>query len=102
MSSNHRSLPPFEIAGGAASAADRRAQVQRQLEERTRDRQLRIAQQASPQHTPEERIRLWEELHGLDLPRSTTHKLVRVIASHTALSVQEVHEEQQRRVSAAR
>jgi hypothetical protein len=36
-------------------------------------------------------------LHALNLPVSSTHRLVRVIATQTELSVQQVQEEQRRR-----
>ncbi len=99
MTSIDRNAPVVGFANGIAGAADRRAQALRLAEERAHERVKRLAAQSSPEHTPEERIRLWEELHGLDLPRSVTHKLVRLIASDTALSVRQVHEEQRRRGS---
>lgn len=96
MSLNHRNLPPIEI-GNVAGAADRRAQAIRLAQERAQQREQRLALQTSPQSTPQERIRLWEELHALQLPRSSTHRLLRVIATHTALTMQQVREEQERR-----
>jgi hypothetical protein len=76
---------------------ERRAAIEREAQERAAERQQRIASQCSPLHGPIERIRIWEELHGLALPRSPTHKLVRVIAMQTELTVRQVQEEQQRR-----
>jgi hypothetical protein len=78
---------------------DRRAAIEREEQERAAERQRRIASQCSPLHGPADRIRIWEELHGLALPRSLTHKLVRVIAAQTELTVRQVQEEQQRRAS---
>jgi hypothetical protein len=52
-------------------------------------------------HTPEERIRLWEKLHVLSLPRIATHPLLSLIASQTALTLQQVQDEQRRRTSLA-
>jgi hypothetical protein len=77
---------------------DRRAAVLRAEQERIEERRSRIDALTSPFATPHERIRLWEDLHGLRLPRTADHMLVRVIASRTALSVQQIHDEQQRRV----
>jgi hypothetical protein len=78
-------------------ANERRAAALRAEQERADLRHARIEAQSSPFTTPQERIRLWEDLHGLALPRSADHKLVRVIANHTALTVHEVQEEQARR-----
>jgi hypothetical protein len=80
-----------------ADVAERRTQIERLQQERAAERQVQIAQQSSPFSNPEERIQLWERLHGLRLPRSATHKLLRVIAEQTDLSMQQVLEIQQRR-----
>jgi hypothetical protein len=88
--------PALSVAGGGV---DRRAEVERQQQERAAERQQQIAAQASEFNAPEERIRLWEKLHALPLPRSATHKLLHVIAAQTRLSIQQVREEQQRRAS---
>jgi hypothetical protein len=58
-----------------------------------------VERQSSSLHTPEERIRLWEQLHVLSLPRASTHPLLSLIASQTALTLQQVRDEQQRRAS---
>lgn len=84
-----------------ADVAELRARIEREREERAAERQEQIAQQSSPFSNPEERIQLWEKLHGLRLPRSATHKLLRVIAEQTDLSMQQVLETQQRRAVAA-
>ena len=84
-----------------ADVAEHRTRIEREQQERAAERQQQIAQQSSPFSNPEERIQLWEKLHGLRLPRSATHKLLRVIAEQTDLSMQQVLEVQQRRASAA-
>jgi len=56
-----------------------------------------LAAQVSPTKDAEERIRIWERLHALRLPRSSGHVLVRVIATQTRLTVGQVNEEQRRR-----
>lgn len=78
------------------SLADRRAQVEHEQQQRLLERQQQIALLTSPLSTPEERIRLWEKLHALNLPRSPTHKLLRLIAEHTELSLEQVLEVQRR------
>jgi hypothetical protein len=79
--------------------AERRAQIEHQNQERAAERQQQIALQSSPLSGAEERIRLWEKLHALNLPRSAQHKLLRVIAEQTNLSIQDILDAQQRRVA---
>lgn len=86
-----------EVQLGAMNISDRRAAVQREEAERAAARKEQIASQSSPLNSPEDRIRIWERLHALTLPQSSTHRLVRVIAMQTELSVQQVQEEQRRR-----
>lgn len=86
-----------ETHAGLLNTSDRRASCEREELERQTLRREQLALQCSPLKTPEERIGLWERLHALVLPRGGTHKLVRVIATQTGLSVQEVQSEQQRR-----
>ena len=76
---------------------DRRAAVIRDEQARREERQARLDALASPFTEPSDRIRQWEELYGLKLPRSASHRLVRVIAQRTALSPEQVHDEQRRR-----
>lgn len=94
----HRSSAS-DVSIGAMNTSDRRAAVQREELERETARKEQLASQSSPLNGPEDRIRIWERLHALNLPRSATHKLVRVIAAQTELSVQQVQDEQRRRAS---
>ena len=86
-------------SGIGFDVGDRRAAVLRAEQERVEERRSKIDALTSPFAAPEERIRLWEELHGVRLPRTADHSLVRVIANRTALSVEQIHDEQQRRVA---
>ena len=79
------------------SLADRRAQIEHEQQQRLVERQQQIALQSSPLSTAEERIRQWEKLHALALPRSPTHKLLRIIADQTELSLEQVLEVQRTR-----
>ncbi|HEY0686516.1 MAG TPA: hypothetical protein VGD45_29525 [Steroidobacter sp.] len=92
---------PSEVGLTTMSTADRRAAVLREQQERATERQERLASQRSPLHSPQERIRIWEHLHSLSLPRSPNHSLVRVIAAETDISVPEIHQEQRRRAGGA-
>jgi hypothetical protein len=80
--------------GDPGSLADRRAQAEHEQQQRMLERRQQIAQQSSPLRSAEERIRLWEKLHALTLPRSPTHKLLRIIAEQTELSLEQVLEVQ--------
>lgn len=51
-------------------------------------------------NTPEMRIRVWERLHGLELPARAGHPLLEVVAKDTELSLQQVQEEQRQRTAA--
>jgi hypothetical protein len=77
--------------------ADRRAQVAHEQQERMAERQQQMALLSSPFSSADERIRLWERLHELALPRSPTHKLLSIIAQQTELVLAQVLEVQQQR-----
>lgn len=81
------------------SSTEHRAAVRRDEELRVAERQKRLASQESPFSTPEDRIRIWEQLHGLRLPLNAAHNLVRVVAAQTKMTVEEVHMEQARRAA---
>lgn len=79
------------------SVADFRLQVQRAEQERAAVRESELEAQVSPVKNARERIEIWERLHALQLPRSSSHLLLTVIAKQTQLTIGEVHEEQIRR-----
>jgi len=87
---------PYPV-NDADAIADRRSQLERDQQEQIAERQKQIALQTSPFSSAEERIRLWEKLHQLALPRSPTHKLLRVIAEKTELAMEQVLEIQRQR-----
>lgn len=87
--------------GSFGDLAERRAEAERRRHERAVERQEQIALQSAPFSNPEVRIRQWEKVHALRLPQSATHKLVRVIAAQTDLSLQQILEVQQRRAAPA-
>jgi hypothetical protein len=81
--------------------ADYRARIARRQAESAEVRQRELIEQASTVNSPEQRIRIWERLHELTMPRDATHRLVRVIAEQTRLTVSEVQTEQQNRANPA-
>ena len=91
----HSAPPP--IAGELAT--DYRARAAAIEHEARERRRHEIAEQVSVQNTPEQRIRIWERLHQLNLPRKATHPLVKIIAADTELTLEQVREEQDRRLA---
>lgn len=63
-------------------------------------RQQQIEQQSSPLNSAAVRIKVWERLHQIDLPRDSAHRLVNVVAANTGLTVEEVRAEQRERAAA--
>jgi len=73
---------------------EHRARVALEDEARNERRRLGEAEQSASSSAPEIRVRVWEKIHGLSLPKDTTHPLVNVIATQTNLTVAEVRHEQ--------
>ena len=84
------------------SVSEHRARLAREHEEIQQRRSEALAGQVSVVNAPSERIRIWEQLHGLPLPRSPNHNLLRVIAEGTELQLEQVREVQRLRLAAAR
>jgi hypothetical protein len=82
--------------------ADYRARLAHEHAEMQQRREAELAEQVSIRNMPSERIRIWERLHGLPLPRDPTHNLVQVIAAATDLQLEQVQEEQRLRRSAGK
>lgn len=78
---------------------DHRARIAQEESERLERKQQELLQQTSGRSTPAERIRIWERRHGLTLPRDANHRIVNIIAHQTELAVDQVREEQQRRLA---
>ena len=97
MSDFGASGPPI----GAETIADYRARIAHQQAEAARRRQEELEEQSSTLKTPDTRIRIWERLHEVGLPRDPTHRLVEIIAANTGLTVEEVRDEQRLRASGA-
>jgi hypothetical protein len=74
-----------------------RLEVRRVEAETVRRREL--AEQASDEHTPEVRIKMWERLHQVSLPRSPSHRVLGIIAAGTGLTLEDVRAEQIARTS---
>ena len=86
----------------AESIVDHRARLAHEQAEMQQRRLEAQSGQVAIENSPSERIRIWEELHGLPLPRTPTHKLVEIIAAATNLQLEQVREVQRLRYQAAR
>jgi hypothetical protein len=92
---------PYGVRPGAGESNEEyRNRVTRLQAEALERRQKELEEQASPQNDPPTRIRIWERIHEIELPRSPTHHLIGVIAADTGVSRNEVLAEQRKRASA--
>jgi hypothetical protein len=78
---------------------DFRARLIHQQAEAAERRRQDLAEQSSRLKTAEERIRIWERIHEVNLPRDSAHNLVEIIAANTGLTDADVRDEQQRRAA---
>jgi hypothetical protein len=78
---------------------DFRARLVHQQAEAAERRRFDLAEQSSRLKTAEERIRIWERIHEVTLPRASAHNLVEIIAANTGLTEADVRGEQLRRAA---
>lgn len=97
MISRHATGADFNLF--ELSAADRREAARREEAVQSAERQRHLAAQAAPHRNPEQRIKIWEQLHAMWLPREPNHRLVGVIAAQTALTIEQIQAEQRRRAT---
>jgi len=90
--------PAPRVGESSTDYRERMALIQAEAVER---RQQQLHEQASPLNTPSDRIRIWERLHQVELPRNPGHRLIAVIAQNTGLSADDVRAEQQIRATGA-
>ena len=76
----------------------RLAEERAQADER---RRIELASLSSAAHAPDARIRAWERTHGLSLPHGERHPVLAAVAAATHLTLEQVQEEQRRRVTPA-
>ena len=91
---------PEVYSPGNGLIGEHRDRVLHEQAEAAQQRQRDLLQQTSMKHPPELRIRIWEKLHAMDLPRELGHRLLPVIAAQTDLTVEQVSQEQRRRAQA--
>lgn len=88
-------LPP--PASTADPMADYHVHSVREQREEAERSQWERGEQSSDFNTPAVRIRAWERLHRLTLPRESAHSVLSVVAEATHLTLEQVRAEQQRR-----
>jgi hypothetical protein len=74
--------------------SDFRAQAERRRLEAEQRRSQAILDQRSHDNTPEMRVRIWERLHQLRMPKDPSHAILLQIAQQTQLKLAEVQEVQ--------
>jgi hypothetical protein len=98
----YKPSPPLGRASAAAGddpMMDYRARLIHQQAEAAERRRTDLAEQCSRLRTAEERIRIWERIHEVTLPRDSEHRLIPIIAANTGLTDADVRDEQQRRAA---
>jgi len=79
---------------------DYRALAERRRLEAEQERNQALADQCSPERTPEARVRIWERLHQLRLPKAPAHAILLQVSQQTGLQLAELHEVQRLRAAA--
>ena len=98
-------LKPLEIISQTTTVADSntdyRARIIKQAAEAAKQRQHDRAEQISEANSPAARIKIWESLHQMVLPQDSNHRVLRVIAARTGLSIEQIRTEQRERMHLA-
>ena len=79
-------------------ASDYRLRLAQERVEAEERRRLELQELASAANPPQARVRAWERAHGLTLPRSESHPVLLSVAAATHLTIEQVREEQRRRL----
>lgn len=79
---------------------DHRARAERARLDAEQQRQRSITDQRDAANTPEVRIRIWEKLHQVRLPKSPKHAILEKVASDTGLGLSAVLDVQSARAQA--
>jgi hypothetical protein len=99
MSSSSWIFNPSAVSTAAPGEllSDYRSRLALEQSQAAERRQGELAEQSSALNAPGVRIRAWEKTHGLRLPRDSAHPVLRVVASSTHLTLEQVQEEQRLR-----
>ena len=80
-------------------ASDYRVRLAQERAEADERRRVELLELSSTANSPGARIRAWERAHGLSLPRGESHPVLNSVAAATRLTLDQVREEQRRRVT---
>ena len=86
------SMNPGELA------SDYRVRIVEERAEADERRRIELLDLSATTNPPEARIRAWERAHGLTLPRAESHPVLNSVAAATRLTLEQVREEQRRRL----
>lgn len=81
-------------------ASDLRAQIERRRIEAEQLRQQALLDQRAFDSPPDARVRVWERLHQLRLPKDPMHAVLNQVAAQTGLALSDVQEVQRQRALA--
>jgi hypothetical protein len=77
---------------------DHRARLEQMQFEAAARRERSLIDQRSPENSPEVRVRIWERLHQVRLPKDPAHPIMARVAEVTGLDLAEVLEVQRLRL----
>jgi hypothetical protein len=78
--------------------SDYRVRLAEERAEADERRRIELLDLSSTASAPDARIRAWERTHGLTLPRDASHPVLTSVAAVTHLTLEQVREEQRRRL----
>jgi hypothetical protein len=78
--------------------SDYRVRLAEERAEADERRRIELLDLSSTANAPAARIRAWERTHGLTLPRAESHPVLASLAAATNLTLEQVQEEQRRRL----
>jgi hypothetical protein len=81
--------------------ADYRVRLALEQSEAEERRRLELMELSATTNAPATRIRAWERTHGLTLPRAESHPVLSSVAAATSLTLEQVRDEQRRRLQPA-
>ena len=78
---------------------DHRARAERARLEAEQHRQRALTDQRDPANTPDTRVRVWERLHQVRLPKDPGHAILATVARDTELTLNAVLDVQRERAA---
>lgn len=79
------------------SVSDLRAQIERRRLEAEQVRNQALLDQRDFASSPDQRVRVWERLHQLSLPKDPDHAVLAQVSRQTGLALSELQEVQRQR-----